>query len=96
MVLLESFAILAIRAMILLYARTSSLGRNTAHDVPLLLFPRAWSLCAETEATGEEETRRTRRNSKGTTDPMIGPPGLVLPRVVEAINVDVGVGSFPK
>lgn len=71
MVLLESLAILAIRAMIRLYARSSSLGRNAAHDdVPLL-----WA------AEAEEETRS--RNSKGTTDPIIG---RVLPRV-EAINV---------
>jgi hypothetical protein len=87
--LLDAFSILAIRAMILLYARrSSSLGRNTTARV--LLFS------AETKAAGEEEETR-RSSSKGTTEPMIGAPGLGLPQaVVEAINVVQGVGEWWK
>jgi hypothetical protein len=88
--LLDAFSILAIRAMILLYARrSSSLGRNATARV--LLFS------AETKAAGEEEETRRRRSSKGTTEPMIGAPGLGLPQaVVEAINVVQGVGEWWK
>jgi hypothetical protein len=88
--LLDAFSILAIRAMILLYARrSSSLGRNATARV--LLFS------AETKAAGEEEETRRRSSSKGTTEPMIGAPGLGLPQaVVEAINVVQGVGEWWK
>jgi hypothetical protein len=70
---LEAFSILAIRAIILLKARSSSRGRSTARV--LLLF-----LLAETKAAGEEAT--TRSSSKGTAKPMIGNLALV-----EAISV---------